>query len=178
MFGSLFVRDAAMMVVIFGVAGFVWFGWGQEDPPRRWRAPLGVGAGVGVLVAAAGGVLAWRHWGPDSVFAAQDTRRAFGIVTGIEFGAATLGAVILVLRKKARWISTWICLVVGVHFYPLARILHDPGLLVLATVMTLVAVFSATLSRRFDLHPSTLVGAAAGTALLLYAVRCAIVVLV
>ncbi len=26
-----FVRDVAVMAVIFGVGSFAWFGWGQED---------------------------------------------------------------------------------------------------------------------------------------------------
>ena len=47
-----YVRDLAVTAVVFGMAAFVWFGWGQEGPPERWRAWLGVGSGVGLLVAA------------------------------------------------------------------------------------------------------------------------------
>ncbi|MGH3447458.1 MAG: hypothetical protein ACRDP4_07530, partial [Nocardioidaceae bacterium] len=58
-----FVRDLAVTAVVFGVAAFIWFGWGQEAPPARWRLVLGVGSGLGLAVALIGGLLTWQHWG-------------------------------------------------------------------------------------------------------------------
>jgi hypothetical protein len=127
---SQFVRDLAVMAMVFGFAAFVWFGWGQEAPPQRWRLLLAIGSGLGLLLAIVGGVLTWRSWGPQSALAAQDARRAFGITCGVEFGLAGLGAGVLGTTKRPQWIAPWVALVVGVHFVPLAYIFGDPGLLV------------------------------------------------
>lgn len=32
-----------------GLLAMVWFGWAQEDPPKRWRVWLGVGSGLGII---------------------------------------------------------------------------------------------------------------------------------
>ena len=54
------------------------------------------------------------------MFAVAETRNAFGIVCGVEFGVAGLGAAVVGIRKRAQWIASWIAFVVGVHFVPLA----------------------------------------------------------
>lgn len=170
-----YVRDLAVTAVVFGVAAFVWFGWGQEGPPERWRAWLGVGSGVGLLVAAVGGVLAWRNWGPESVFAVAGTPRVFGIVCGIEFGLAGVGAAVLGARKRPEWIAPWVAFVVGVHFVPLAWIFRDPALVLLALLVTGAAVVAVLLRGR--LTPSAVTGVGAGTALLVFGTRAALLVL-
>lgn len=170
-----FVRDLAVTAVVFGVAAFVWFGWGQGGPPERWRVWLGVGSGLGLLVALAGGFLAWQNWGPESVFADAGTRRAFGIVCGVEFGLAGVGAAVLGVRKRPQWIAPWIAFVVGAHFVPLAGIFRDPGLVVLAVLVCAAAVAAVVLRGR--LTPSAVTGVGAGTALLAFGLRAALLVL-
>ncbi|MBW0117383.1 DUF7010 family protein [Pseudonocardia abyssalis] len=169
-----FVRDLAVTAVVFGTAAFVWFGWGQEDPPARWRAWLGAGSGLGLLVALVGGFLTWQNWGPDSVFAVAQTRRAFGVVCGIEFGLAGLGAAVFGVRRRPRWIAPWIAFVVGAHFVPLAWIFRDPGLVVLAVLVCAAAVAAVVLRGRFT--PSAVTGVGAGTALLVFGARAALLV--
>lgn len=151
------------------------FGWGQEDPPARWRVWLGVGSGLGVPVAAAGGVLTWLTWSPESVFAVAGTARRFGIVCGVEFGLAGLGAAVLGVRKRPEWIAPWIAFVVGVHFVPLAWIFRDPGLVVLAVLVCAAAVAAVLLRGR--LTPSAVTGVGAGTALLAFGLRAALLAL-
>jgi len=176
--GSEFVRDAAVMAAIFGVAGFAWLGWAQEAPPERWRVRLGVASVISLLTGAVGGFLAWRNWGPDSALAAESARESFGVVAGVELGLSALGAVVLTVRKQARWISAWICLVVGAHFVPLAIIFHDPGLHVLAIALVLWSGAAVVAARRTALQPSALVGVGAGVVLWLFAVRGLLAVLV
>jgi len=171
------VRDLAFTAAIFGVAGVAWFGWGQEDPPPRWRLLLGVGSVLGLLMVVVGGFLAWQHWGPESVFADQSVRRTFGIVCGIEFGSAGLGGAILGLTRRARWIAPWIAFVVGVHFVPLAFIFNDAGLLVLAALVVLAAVVAVVWHRRTGITPSAVTGLVAGSSLVLFAGRAAGLVL-
>jgi hypothetical protein len=63
-----YVRDSAMMALIFGFFASPWFGWAQERPPLAWRPPLIAGSVVSLAVAVFGAVLAWqggvgRRWG-------------------------------------------------------------------------------------------------------------------
>lgn len=176
--GLMMIRDLAVTAAVFGVAGVAWFGWGQEDPPPRWRLLLGVGSGLGLLLAIVGGLLTWRHWGPESVFADQSVRRTFGIICGIELGLAGLGGAVLGLTKRSRWVAPWIAFVVGVHFVPLAFIFNDAGLLVLAVLVVAAAVVAVVWHRRSGVTPSAVTGLVAGASLVLFAGRAAALVLV
>jgi len=49
--------------------------------------------------------------------------RRYGVIVGIEFGTAALGATILASLGQAAFIPVWVCAVVGVHFVPLAPVL-------------------------------------------------------
>ena len=170
----MMVRDLAVMTVVFGVAAMLWFGWGQEDPPRRWRLPLGIGGGLGLVAAVVGGFLVWQNWGPEFALAATSARRAFGITCGIEFGLAGIGAAILGVTRRSHWIAPWIALVVGAHFVPLALIFKDPGLMVLAILMILTVAASVLLQRRRSITPSASTGFGSGSVLLVFAIRAAI----
>jgi len=166
-----FVRDMAVSAAVFGFAAFIWFGWAQEAPPARWRLPLGLGSVVGLLLAVAGGVLAWRVWGPESVLTDPGVRRAFGIVCGVEFAAAGLGALALGLTKRPKWTASWVAFVVGVHFVPLASVFGDPGMNVLAAVVVLVVGLGVLVHRRTGIAPSAVTGLGTGLALLAFSGR-------
>lgn len=43
-------RDRGMTALIEGFFGFMWFGWGQADPPAGWRVVLAVGAALLLLL--------------------------------------------------------------------------------------------------------------------------------
>jgi hypothetical protein len=91
-------------VVIDGLAAFVWFGWGQAAAPSWLVVPFAVGAGLGVLLAVAGVVLAWRSPGPLPAMSARAVRRRYGIIVGLEFGLLGVGAAILGATGHDRWI--------------------------------------------------------------------------
>jgi hypothetical protein len=166
-----FTQDLAVCAAIFGVAAFVWFGWAQEAPPERWRLPLGVGSALGLLLAVVGGLLAWRVWGTGMAMADPQARQAFGIVSGVEFGAAGLGAAALALTKRPQWIASWIAFVVGVHFVPLAYLFDDPGMLALAVVIVLAVGAGVLVHRRTGLAPSAVTGVGTGLAFVVFAGR-------
>ena len=100
---SEFVCYNAATAAVFGFFAPGWFGWAQEKPPTSWRNALAVSSIVSLLIAVAGGILAWRHW--------ED---------GIEFALAGVGGLVLAMRRRMDIIPTWIGLVVGA-FVSLAR---------------------------------------------------------
>ena len=124
-------RDNAMTALILGFFAASWFGWALERPPAAWRTPLIAGAVLSLGVAAIGAVFAWRAWSRDSVVGEPGSMRQYSIIVGAEFGIAALGAAALVLQRQSAYLSPWISLVVGLHFWPLAPVLKNPALLLL-----------------------------------------------
>jgi hypothetical protein len=160
-----YVRDAAATAVIFGFFASSWYGWAQEAPPKIWRTPLGIGSGLALLTAVAGGLLTWRHWSDGTVFD-DDTSRSFGIVVGIEFAAAAIGAGLLAVRRRAEYISVWIAFVVGVHLFP-----------VVAALITLVAIAAIPVARARSVSVSAVTGVGTGSVLLVAAMTSAVAAL-
>jgi hypothetical protein len=116
-----YIRDGAMSALILGFFASSWFGWAQERPPPRWRPPLAVGAVLSLIVAVVGAVYAWRNWSGGSALSEPGAMRQYGIIVGVEFGVAAAGAVVLALRGHGEYVAVWVCLVVGGHFWPMAR---------------------------------------------------------
>lgn len=173
-----YVRDGAMSALILGFFASSWFGWAQERPPARWRPALIVGAVLSLIVAALGAVYAWRSWSEGSVLSEPGAMRQYGIIVGVEFGVAAAGAAVIGLWGRVKYISAWVCLVVGVHFWPLAPLLDSPSLIALGTLLTGIAAVAVFISRRTGVAPSAITGAGAGTALLGFAGWAAVSVLV
>jgi hypothetical protein len=161
-----FLRDAPMTAAIFGFFASVWFGWAQEHPPPAWRKWLIGGSVLSVLAIIGGGLLAWKHWSDPTAFDA-DTSKTFGIVVGIEFGLAGIGAAILGARGRKELIPVWIAIVVGVHLFPLAALLSYPFLYVVAALVTLAALVAVPLARSRGVAVSAVNGLGVGIGLLL-----------
>jgi hypothetical protein len=165
-----YARDSAMTALIFGFFASVWFGWAQErPPPPGWRPLLIAGAVASLVVAVVGGLLAWRNWSGVSALGEPGSMRRYGIIVGVEFGLAAAGAIAVALWGRREYVAPWVCLVVGVHFGPLAPVLNNPSLVVLGVVLTGVAVAAVVVARRTGLASSAITGAGAGVALLGYA---------
>ena len=160
-----FTRDAAATAAIFGFFAASWFGWAQENPPTTWRKLLIVGTILSLLVAVVGGVLTWQHWSTGTVFNPQ-SGRAFGLIAGIEFAAAGIGAGVLTALGKANLIAPWVALVVGVHLLPLAPLLQYPLLYGVAALVSMVALVAVPLARAQAVTVSALTGFATGVVLL------------
>jgi hypothetical protein len=160
-----FIRDAAATVAIFGFFAASWFGWAQEKPPPGWRDILIAGSMLSLLVAVAGAILTWQHWAAGTAFNPQ-TGRSFGLIVGIEFAVAGLGAGVLAVLKRADLISAWVALVVGVHLFPLAPLLQYPLLYVVAALVSMAALVAVPLARSQSLAVSAITGLATGVVLL------------
>lgn len=161
-----FARDYAMTALIFGFFASSWFGWAQEKPPPAWVRPLVAGSVLGIVVAVAGGIIAILTWSDGSALSQPGAMKRYGVIVGIEFGIAAFGVLALAIRAETHLFPTWICLVVGVHFWPMASVLQSPALRVLAAVLTVVAVGAWYVSHRWKLPLSAVTGVGAGVTLL------------
>lgn len=162
---AAYLRDAAITAVIFGFFASGWFGWAQEAPPAGWSGRLTAGSILALAVAIGGGVLAWQHWSDGTIFGPAAGRN-FGIVVGIEFGVAGLGALLLALRKHRDLIPAWVAFVVGVHLFPVAAILQYSMLYVAAGLVTVVSLIAVPITRSRRCAVSFVTGLGAGLVLL------------
>ncbi|MCD0443907.1 hypothetical protein LO763_09750 [Glycomyces sp. A-F 0318] len=163
------LRDAAGIAAVFGFFAMSWFGWAQEKPPTSWLWPLRIGSVLSGLTAVAGGLLVWRHWSDGSVID-ESTGPVFGVIVGVEFAAAGLGAGLLAWRRRADLMSAWIAFVVGVHLFPVAVVFEIPALHVTAALVTVASIASVFVARAKSLTVSAVVGATTGPVLLVSAV--------
>jgi hypothetical protein len=95
----------------------------------------------------------------------REAGRRYGIIVGIEFGACGLGAVALGLTGHSDYLAALICLVVGLHFFPLAPVLRDRRLVVLGALLTAVGLAAAGCGLAGAAAPSTVAGLGAGVLL-------------
>lgn len=129
-----------------------------------------VGSAAALVVAVLGALRVIRS--PRDAGARRDPAvdRRYGIVVGIEFALAGLGAVALAAIGVPAYIPVWICAVVGVHFFALAPVLQAPALRWLGAVVTTVAIGALFLGVLTSVTPSSVTGSGAGLALLAYAI--------
>jgi hypothetical protein len=159
-----------MTALIEGFFGFAWFGWGQANASPGLRVVLAVGGIAAVLVAIAGGVLAFRSPASASALHDRQARRRYGVTVGVEFTVAGVGAAVLAVAGQSEFIPVWVCAVVGVHFFALASLLQDRLLMPLGVLTTLVALVALIAGLTTDVAPSTVTGLGAGSLLTVFAV--------
>lgn len=118
-----------------------------------------------MVTAVVGGLLMWRLWSETTAFD-EDTSKAFGVVVGVEFGVAAIGAAILAVRRRADLTPPWIGLVVGLHLFPVALLLEYPLLHAVAIGVTAAAVAAVPAARRRNIAVSAATGLPTGAVLL------------
>jgi hypothetical protein len=160
-----FTRDAVATVAVFGFFAASWFGWAQERPPSGWVNWLIAGSTLSLLVAMVGGFFTWQHWSTGTAFNPQ-TGRTFGLIVGIEFAIAGIGAGLLSWWGRTDLIAPWIALVVGIHFIPLAPLLHYPLLYGVAALVISAALVAVPLANAQDITVSAVTGLTTGSILL------------
>jgi hypothetical protein len=161
-------RDAGFTALFLGFFASAWFGWAQGG--ASLRAWLAIGSVVALLAALAGAIIAFRSPGEDAALRDRAAGRRYGIIVGIEFAAAGIGAAALGIAGQAGFIAVWVCAVVGVHFFPLAPVLRDKLLYPLGVAMCAVALAGLVTAFASGVAASTVVGTGAGLLLLGYAV--------
>ncbi|MBM6614566.1 hypothetical protein JTF06_06640 [Desemzia sp. RIT804] len=164
-----YLRDHAMMVAIFGFAGFVWFGWAQENPKKSWRKYLGIGAAISVLIGLYGIYLSINNWNAPSALNELGSLTWYYVIVALEFTLAIIGAYYLTRRGLSDHIASWICFIVGIHFFPLAIIFKDGSLHILGILFLFVIFYSIEKSKTISYASSALIGIGAGSSLLAFA---------
>jgi hypothetical protein len=162
-----FLRDQYFTTAWFGLMAVVWFGWGQEDPPRRWRVWLGIGSVLGLGFAVSFGVLTAVNW--DQPSALEGRYPWFGVLVAVEVLAAGVGCLVLAGRGAARWMAWWVAVVVAAHFLPLALLLEDFGVAVVGVVQLVMLGVLVPRLRADTGTSSRLAGPVMGASLLLSA---------
>lgn len=160
-------RDLGVTALVEGFFATAWFGWGSATASGlAWWTT--VGTILALLVAASGAIIGFRS--PRSTAKLRDPAagRRYGIIIGIEFGSAAIGAAILGGSGQGAYIPAWVCVVVGVHFFALAPVLGDPRLVLLGVLTCLVAFSAAAIPLITDVAPSLIAGLGAGTLLLVF----------
>jgi hypothetical protein len=161
-------RDGGITALVEGFFGAAWFGWGHAAPPG-WLDPwLTAGSIVALLVAAAGAVVGFTSPASTAAINSREAGRRYGIIVGVEFGLAGLGAALLGILGQADYIPVWICAVVGVHFWPLAGVLRDRNLIPLGVLLTFTAVVALIAGLVTGTAPSTITGVGAGLSLTVF----------
>jgi hypothetical protein len=162
-------RDVGSMALFLGFFGAAWFGWGQAAAPDGLRPWLVAGSVLAALAAAAGFGVSTRNRSQPARMSDRVARRRYGIIVGIEFGVAGLGAAVLAITSAQAYIPAFVCAVVGVHLVPLAPVLADRLLVPLGAAICAVAILALVLRLTSGLAPSTVTGVGAGGLLTSYA---------
>lgn len=138
-----FLRDQAFAIAWLALMASAWFGWSQEDPRPKFRAPWGAGSVLGFLVAIGFGVLVWRNWDTQTTLVGQYW--LFGVIVLAEIVLIGGGCLFLARRRAARWFGWWIGGCVALHFVPLAWVFADWSYAALCAVQAagLAAMFPA-----------------------------------
>jgi hypothetical protein len=161
-------RARGVTIAVEGFFAFMWFGWGQAAAPSLLVVPLAIGTVLGAVVGLIGVVIATRSSGRLAAVSDPAVRRRYGITVGIEFALIGAGAAVLGSTGLAPWITVWVCLIVGTHFFPLARVLGNPSLRPLGLLITAVAAVALVVGLASTVAPSTVTGPGAGACLLAF----------
>lgn len=160
----------ARAAVVEGLFAVLWFSWGPLDPPRWVAAATSVGAVLALAVAVAGVVAGRRVRDRATTMRQESVQRRYTRVVAVEFALLIGVGVVLGLTLGAGWAAVWVCAVVGLHFFPLARVLPGLALPLLGAAITAVAAAALVVGLATDVAPTAVTGPGTGLVLLLGAV--------
>lgn len=163
-----YLRDIATSIIIYGFFGFVWFGWALEGPKDSWKKYLGIACGASLLVGLLGIYLVFRYQNEASVLTEKGLSLWYYIIVIIEFLVGGIGAYLLNKNQLHDYIAPWICLVVGIHFSPLAFIFQEPTMHLLAILFIIVSVITVKRIKRISYRASAITGLGAGSVLFVF----------
>lgn len=160
-------RQAGLTALYLGIFATVWLSVPTAEPPLG--VLVVVGSIAALLTAGAGGALVFRSRadGPFARDAAADRR--YLVIFAAELAAAGFGAMLLAVTHRSEYIPVLVGAVVGAHFWPLAPVLKDPALRVLAVLVALAALAGLITGLVSTVPAGQVVGFGIGVLLLGYA---------
>lgn len=141
-----FPRDLLVTGAIFGVAAFVWAGWGHERPPTHWiwRIALTLVQLGGAALAAAGILLAFRQWDAATAFSSGGPAFIAYIVTfWVQVAVITVLLIWAARKKRKDLFAPVVLAVVGIHFVPLAWVFGQPIYVLTGAITAAIALTAA-----------------------------------
>src|SRR5689334_8445639 len=131
-------RQAGLAGIYLGLFATVWFSVPSAGGTLR---ALLIVASVAALLTVCWGIAVFVRAGrPTTATRDRGADRRYLLIVLAEVVAAGLGALVLSLAGFTAYTPVLISAVVGLHFFPLAPVLRDPGLRVLGAVVCAVAV--------------------------------------
>jgi len=164
-----YLRDVATSIIIYGFFGFVWFGWALEGPKKSWKKYLGFACGFSLLIGLLGIYLVFTYQDEASVLTRTGLSLWYYIIVIIEFLLGGIGAFLLYKKKLDNYIAPWICLIVGIHFSPLAFIFQEPSMHLLALLFVATSLLTVIRMKKISYRASAITGTGAGSILLCFA---------
>ena len=162
--------NGLLTALYLGLFATAWFSWGDGTAPEGLSGWLRAGAYAALAVAAAGAASAARHRSAGRAPRDRSADRKYLLIVLAEFAVAVGGAALLNATAYAGYTPAFVGAVVGLHFLPLARLLHDPLLVPLGTATTAIAVTAAIVAATTDVAAGTVAGTGIGALLLAYAI--------
>ncbi|HWS35209.1 MAG TPA: hypothetical protein VN408_21010 [Actinoplanes sp.] len=159
-------RQSGLTALYLGIFSAIWLSVPEAEPPL---GPFLVAGSIAALVTAAAGtalVIRSRADGPIPWGTAADRR--YLVILAAELAAAGFGAMLLAVTHRSEYIPVLVGVVVGVHFWPLAPVLKDPGLRVLAVLVTAAALIGLVTGLLSEVQPAQAAGSGVGVLLLGY----------
>lgn len=160
-------RQSGLTALYSGIFATIWLSVPDAEPPL---GPFLLIGGIAALVTAAAGgalVIRARADGPAPRDTAAD--RTYLVIFAAELAAGGFGAVLMAVTDRAEFIPVLVGVVVGVHFWPLAPVLNDPALKVLAGLVVVAALAGLAAGLISDVQPAQVAGSGIGVLLLGYA---------
>lgn len=164
-----YLRDIAISIVIYGFFGFVWFGWALESPKSSWKKYLAIACGISFLVGLLGVYFVFVNQNEASALMETTLSNWYYLTVIFEFLLGGIVAYILYKLNLEDYIAPWICLIVGLHFFPLAYIFQDLTMLLLALLLVITSAFTVKRMKFISYKASAITGIGAGSTLLLFA---------
>jgi hypothetical protein len=161
-------RRAGLTALYLGIFATIWLSVPEIEPPL---GVLLVTASIAALLTAgAGGALAIRSRAEGPLWRDAIADRTYLVIFAGELAAAGFGAVLLAVTGHAEYVPVLVGAVVGLHFWPLAPVLRDPALRVLAGLICLAALVGLIAGMTSSVSPGKVVGTGVGVLLLGYAI--------
>jgi hypothetical protein len=156
--------DRGISAGLLGCFAVVWFGFAVAGPiAGPARGVLAVAMVMAGAVALTGAIDAVRSRAEGSVVQDPVVSRRYWLVFTVQVLIAGAGALILGLVGAGEFILTWITVVVGGHFVPLARLLRDPLLGVLGICLMGACALAVVMHSSGHGSATTITGTTTGT---------------